>query len=65
MPAVDSNWFYRAIVFAIEAAYREIKKLVYDSTLCISKILSNVADIWHREFFSMRTAQDKDLYLNT
>jgi hypothetical protein len=46
MPEADSNLFYRAIVFAMKAAYRDIKKLVYDSTLCINKILSDLADNW-------------------
>ncbi len=52
----------------MKAAYRDTKKLVYDSTLCINKIFSDLADNWHREFFSISTwkaVQDKDLYLTT
>ncbi len=38
-----------------ESSISRHKKLVYDSTLCINKILSDLADNWHREFFSIST----------
>ncbi len=45
----------------MEAAYRDIKNIFYYSALCISKILSHFANIWHPPFFSIRMGRQREV----